>query len=473
MVQEGPTNGNGDPTGGNGQSAYKEDDLYSNGNGNRPSGGVRVLEPLRRTAQRLGVTVRRMDVGQPKRGKPDWLEGEKERYRLMFTGGLDHSPYPPSEGVTEVKEAIANHLNKTLQPAVPYNPEDVVPMPGSGKAWRKVGRHLVQTFGKRNLISQIPTYGSNVALWIQIQQGNFLPVPTSFASGYQTPNKAAYQDRVKYYTAAGLKPDVFLFTDPNNPTGRIHSEQEVFDIADLILEHDLTAVSDSGIYDELILNGKKQTSLAVHKDVQMNNLVILGSLSKVGDLAGDGAGWLATKNKELRKAVIFDDGLSMGGSLTGQAYTIAYLEGDTAEYERQGRQRYREAIEELYRLLANNPNIVLGPPPEGGFYATAVLRTDDGEPMDALSVSDYLLREIPASHPNPVHTTTAITPMEVAGFYGIESEGRGDEIRFALVEDPELIGDGVEALIAGIEAFQHSHGDQPIPQDRIRSTAAR
>lgn len=54
---------------------------------------------------------------------------------------------------------------------------------------------------------------------------------------------------------------LMIFNNPNNPTGKVFSAEEMHDAADFVKKHDLLAISDEA-YDRLLYGDAKHRSLA-------------------------------------------------------------------------------------------------------------------------------------------------------------------------------------------------------------------
>lgn len=84
------------------------------------------------------------------------------------------------------------------------------------------------------------------------------------------------------------KTRAIVLINPNNPTGSLYSIEILQQIVDLALEHNLVIFADE-IYDKLLFDGKKHTSIAsLNKDV---SCITFGGLSKNYFVPGFRIGW--------------------------------------------------------------------------------------------------------------------------------------------------------------------------------------
>ena len=66
---------------------------------------------------------------------------------------------------------------------------------------------------------------------------------------------------------------LILLNTPHNPTGRVFTRDELQQVADLALEHDLTVVTDE-VYEHLVFDGAEHLALALFPGMRDRTLVI-------------------------------------------------------------------------------------------------------------------------------------------------------------------------------------------------------
>lgn len=98
-------------------------------------------------------------------------------------------------------------------------------------------------------------------------------------------NEPEYQpDEEAIKDAFAEKPKVVLVNTPGNPTGRIFTDDSLKLIADLCQEHDTVAVTDE-IYEHMVYDGLKHTSIATLGDMHERTITICG-FSKTYSVTG-------------------------------------------------------------------------------------------------------------------------------------------------------------------------------------------
>ena len=122
------------------------------------------------------------------------------------------------------------------------------------------------------------------------------------------------------------KTKAIIINSPSNPTGVIYSKDELKEIADFAVKHDLYVISDE-IYEKLIYDGNKHISIASLNDEIYKNTIIINGVSKSFAMTGWRIGYLAAP-PEIAKAIsnIQSHATSNPNSIAQKA-TLAALTG--------------------------------------------------------------------------------------------------------------------------------------------------
>jgi alanine-synthesizing transaminase len=93
-----------------------------------------------------------------------------------------------------------------------------------------------------------------------------------------------------------------IIINPNNPTGALYSEEILLEIADIARKEGIIIFADE-IYDRLVMDGKKHTSIASLTDDCL--CITFNGLSKSHLIAGYRVGWMSISgNKDSAKGYI-------------------------------------------------------------------------------------------------------------------------------------------------------------------------
>jgi aminotransferase len=91
-----------------------------------------------------------------------------------------------------------------------------------------------------------------------------------------------------------------ILNNPNNPTGRVFTREELQLVADLCIEHDALAFTDE-IYEHIIYDGRKHISLATLPGMFERTITINGA-SKTYSVTGWRVGWCVAP-EDISKAI--------------------------------------------------------------------------------------------------------------------------------------------------------------------------
>ena len=163
------------------------------------------------------------------------------------------------------------------------------------------------------------------------------------------------------------KSGMLMLSNPHNPSGRVHSKEELAKLAEICNRHGLPIVSDE-IHCELMLGDSKHTPIATLDDKTLNNSITLMSPSKTFNIAGLMCGFAIIPNLTMREQV-----KSVVNKMSSHPNTLGY-EGAFAAYKygepwRRELLKYLTANRDLiYAELSDIPQLKLGLPESTYLY---------------------------------------------------------------------------------------------------------
>jgi cysteine-S-conjugate beta-lyase len=144
-----------------------------------------------------------------------------------------------------------------------------------------------------------------------------------------TPGKDCYEvDFDAFETAAAADVGVFLFCNPQNPTGRVFTRPELERMAEICLRHDITIVSDE-IHSDLVYSDQRHIPIASLSPEVADKTVTLIAPSKTFNIAGLKTAIAILPSSEAKQHMINSDpGLMGHTNLLGMvAAEAAYRHG--------------------------------------------------------------------------------------------------------------------------------------------------
>ncbi len=289
-----------------------------------------------------------LGIGEPDFSTP--LAFCEAGWRSMQEGKTGYSPNP---GLLELRQAISAYLQQLL--GLTYCPENqIVVTVGGSEAIDATFRALICP-GDEVIIPE-PAFVS-YAPCVELAGGVVVPLPTSAEQGFKlTP--------AQLETAITPKTKAVVLNYPGNPTGAVMSQEELNALAEVLLRHNVLAVSDE-IYAELIYNGQRHASIAAAPGMRDMTILISG-VSKSLAMTGWRIGYVCA-HPDILSGIYKIHQFSLScASTTGQYVALEGLRHGQAETAKMVAE-YDRRRQFIVRRLAE-----IGLPmcePQGAFYA--------------------------------------------------------------------------------------------------------
>ena len=221
-----------------------------------------------------GINVINMSVGEPDFDTPEHI---KEAGKKAIDDNF--SKYSPVPGYLDLREAISEKLSH--ENGLNYSAQEII----------------VGTGGKQgvcNSILALVNPGDEVIIpapyWVSY------PQMVKLAGGVPVAVRTAFENNFKI-TAGQLekaitpKTKMIILCSPSNPTGSIYSQEELDELAKVVLNHpDLYVLSDE-IYEHINYIGKHASIASCHG--MRERTIICNGVSKAYAMTGWRLGWVA------------------------------------------------------------------------------------------------------------------------------------------------------------------------------------
>lgn len=225
-------------------------------------------------------------IGEKIPGRPvDFSHGDVNAFEPIpgsvdaFVEGVrlgGEQAYTEYKGRGKIRESLSEKLSTFTN--TPISPDtQLIITPGTQGALFLAAGSLIGRGDKVAIVE--PDYFANRKL-VQFFDGEIVPVALDFleSNGLAGLNLAELEESFK----AGVK--VFLFSNPNNPTGAIYTADEIRSIAYLAKKYDVSVVVDE-LYARQIFDGRVYTHLCAQDTIPVNLITIIGP-SKTESLSG-------------------------------------------------------------------------------------------------------------------------------------------------------------------------------------------
>ncbi|MDY6765827.1 MAG: pyridoxal phosphate-dependent aminotransferase [Candidatus Nanohaloarchaea archaeon] len=232
------------------------------------------VRDISEAAEQKPGTVR-FDIGQPDFRTPEAVtEGVAERLKE------EHITYTSLWGLPELREEIAAYESHKAD----FDADHVMVTTGGIGGLHCIMNGLLED-GQRVLLND-PAW-MPYTLLARVSPGDFDQVPFFDADG------TVREDAVR--AAVTDETELLVLNTPENPTGRVYTEQQVQALGGIAAEHDLYIVADE-VYDRLLYGGADHVSPA---ELFPDRTILVNSLSKNFAMSGWRLGWIAARNEAL------------------------------------------------------------------------------------------------------------------------------------------------------------------------------
>ena len=230
--------------------------------------------------QKRGINVLKLNTGNPATfgfGLPESIRKAIEGHEERGVGYCDF------KGMPDARQAICDyHKTKGL---VGISPDDVFIGNGVSEVVSFALMPLLNAGDE--ILVPTPSY----SLW-----GNTVHLAGATPVYYVCDEQSDwFPDLNDIRSKITDKTRAIVIINPNNPTGALYPDEILMQIADIAREHGLLIFSDE-IYDRLVMDGKKHTSIA--KLAPDLPVVTMNGLSKSHCLCGYRCGWMIISGPE-------------------------------------------------------------------------------------------------------------------------------------------------------------------------------
>lgn len=394
-----------------------------------PASPIRKLAPLSYEAMDRGVTIYRLNIGQPDLPTPPKaLDVLKHIDRKTLE-------YSPSQGYRSLRKALVGYYDRYQ---IKLDPDEIIITCGGSEAVLFAFMSCLNP-GDEIIIPE-PAYANYMSF--AISAGAVIrTVTTTIEEGFCLPKIDKFEELINERTKA------ILICNPNNPTGYLYTQREMNQIRDLVKKYNLYLFSDE-VYREFIYTGSPYIS-AMHLDGISQNVILIDSVSKRYSECGIRIGALITKNKAVRDTVMKFCQARLSPPLLGQLVAEASIDG-TEQYSRDV---YEEYVERR-KCLVDGVNRIPGcysPIPMGAFYTLVQLPVDDAEKFCEWCLRDFVWKD---EHTPEGSIGETIMMAPAAGFYTNPELGR-HQVRLAYVLEMDKLKRALFVLEKALEAYNN------------------
>lgn len=296
-----------------------------------------------------GVDVLSLTVGEPDFVTPKNIQ--KAAIASIEDGRASY--YTPSGGIPELKQAIVSYVEREYQ--LRYQPKQVIVTDGAKYALYLLFQAILNVGDE--VIIPVPYW---VSYGEQVKLAEGKPV---FVSSTQ---EQSFKVSVAQLEAVRTdKTKAIILNSPSNPTGVIYTEEELRQIGEWAVAHDILIIADD-IYGRLVYNGHRFTPIATISEVIRQQTIIINGVSKTYAMTGWRIGFAVGDEKIIQAMTQLASQSTSNPVAVSQYAAIEALTGEQSTVEDM-RQAFEKRLNHIYPKVAALPGVSLIKP-EGAFY---------------------------------------------------------------------------------------------------------
>ena len=383
-----------------------------------PESPIRKLVPYAEEAKRKGRKVYHLNIGQPDIKTPEVaIDAVKNLDKKVIE-------YSHSAGNESYRRKLSGYYRGL---DIPVDHTEILITAGGSEA---ILFALMSTLDQGDeVIIPEPYYanynGFTIATGVKVK-----PVISTIENGFALPVIEEFEKLITPRTKG------IIICNPNNPTGYLYSRDELEQLGQIIIRHDLYLYSDE-VYREFCYDGQTHFS-SMHIPGADQHVILLDSVSKRYSACGVRIGAMVSKNKEVISTALKFAQARLSPPSLGQILGEAALDTPREYFD----EVYMEYIERRDFMVAalNNMEGVICPLPKGAFYTIAQLPVDDADDFAQWLLNDFHFEG----------QTVMLAPA--SGFYSKPELGK-QQVRIAYVLKKNDLANAMACLEKALQVY--------------------
>ena len=305
-------------------------------------------------------------------GVPNFLPGDHVYAAARLALEKDSGQYGSNRGADALLDAFLAHIAK-------------IGLDGYGRANCSTGigaKHVLYNLAEA-LLDEGDTIAYAVPYWTtyadiaDICNARRLELPCPASQNYKlTP--------AQLDAALATKPKIFLFNNPNNPTGMVYTREEIAALAEVLVKYPDTWIVADDIYNRMVFDGLGYHNFAHSQPSLRDRMVFVDSLSKTYGMPGWRVGLMVGPEIVAKAVTTLNSNHITNIPEVVVAAAIAALTGPQ-DVPTQRNAEFQAKRDQVMAVMESIPGLVC-PRPQGAFYvfpdiSSAFGKSHNGTPI--------------------------------------------------------------------------------------------
>ncbi len=371
---------------------------------NLPASATLTMAAKARELKNSGIDIIGLSLGEPDFNTPDFIKNS-----AIDAINQNYNSYTPVDGYLELKEAICKKFHRDNK--IIYNPNQIVVSTGAKQSIANVVQALIKP--GEEVILLAPFWVSYSAI-VLMADG----IPKILKSDISNDFKVSAK---QIDDAISEKTKMIIINSPNNPSGSIYNEKELYEIASVIKKYPNVFVLSDEIY-EHINYGTKHVSFASIEGMYDRTVTVNG-IAKAFAMTGWRIGYLGAPIWIAKACTKLQGQVTSGANCIAQRATIdAITESPekinymVKEFE-QRRNLIIKLLSEIKGFQLNNP--------DGAFYIFPDISYYFGKTINDVTIknaSDFAMLILEKAHVATVTGDAFGSPKNIRISYAASKE---------------------------------------------------
>ena len=371
---------------------------------NLPASATLTMAAKARELKNSGIDIIGLSLGEPDFNTPDFIKNS-----AIDAINQNYNSYTPVDGYLELKEAICKKFHRDNK--IIYNPNQIVVSTGAKQSIANVVQALIKP--GEEVILLAPFWVSYSAI-VLMADG----IPKILKSDISNDFKVSAK---QIDDAISEKTKMIIINSPNNPSGSIYNERELYEIASVIKKYPKVFVLSDEIY-EHINYGTKHVSFASIEGMYDRTVTVNG-IAKAFAMTGWRIGYLGAPIWIAKACTKLQGQVTSGANCIAQRATIdAITESPekinymVKEFE-QRRNLIIKLLSEIKGFQLNNP--------DGAFYIFPDISYYFGKTISDVTIknaSDFAMLILEKAHVATVTGDAFGSPKNIRISYAASKE---------------------------------------------------
>ena len=371
---------------------------------NLPASATLTMAAKARELKNNGIDIIGLSLGEPDFNTPDFIKNS-----AIDAINQNYNSYTPVDGYLELKEAICKKFHRDNN--IIYNPNQIVVSTGAKQSIANVVQALIKP--GEEVILLAPFWVSYSAI-VLMADGIPKILKSDISNDFKV-NAKQIDD------AISEKTKMIIINSPNNPSGSIYNEKELYEIASVIKKYPNVFVLSDEIY-EHINYGTKHVSFASIEGMYDRTVTVNG-IAKAFAMTGWRIGYLGAPIWIAKACTKLQGQVTSGANCIAQRATIdAITESPekinymVKEFE-QRRNLIIKLLSEIKGFQLNNP--------DGAFYIFPDISYYFGKTISDVTIknaSDFAMLILEKAHVATVTGDAFGSPKNIRISYAASNE---------------------------------------------------